>query len=306
MIKYIARRFLGLIPTILIVMTVIFFMMRLTPGGPFDSDKKLPAEIQANLDARYNLDDPLMLQYVKWMGNIVFKFDFGPSLKIRAYTVNDLIAMKFPVSLLNGFCAFVIAFALGVTFGIISALKKNKFWDHFFTSYATLGISTPLFVIAPLLILLFARALHIVPVAGWGTPANMVVPVLALSFPYMAYITRLTKAGMLDMVHQDFVRTARSKGLPEGFIIRRHVLKGALIPVVSYIGPAFAGIVTGSMVVEQICSVPGMGRDFVLAAFNRDWFLVGGTAITYAALLLAMNFMVDIIYAILDPRVKYS
>lgn len=306
MLKFIFRRLLNMIPTMLIIITMIFFIIRLVPGGPFDAERNVPEIIKHNLEKKYHLDEPLLKQYLRYMGDLLLRGDFGPSFKYRAYSVNDLIRIKFPVSFQIGSFALLIAFIFGVTFGLISAFKQNTFLDYLFMSFALLGISTPLFVVVPLFIILFARVFHLVPVAGWGRLSNMLVPVLSLALPYTAYITRLTKAGVLDIIRKDFVVTARAKGLSNSTILVKHVLKGSLIPVVTFLGPAFAGIVTGSMVVEQICSIPGMGRDYVLAAFNRDYTLVAGVMITYAALLMLMNFLVDIIYAYLDPRIKYS
>ena len=304
MLKYILRRILFLIPTLLIIITIIFFVIRLAPGGPFDAEKKIPEIIKQNLEKKYHLDESLIKQYFRYMADIIFKFDLGPSYSDRARSVNDLIAQKLPVSFTIGSLAILIAFIFGVTIGIISALKQNKFLDYFFMSFALVGISAPLFLIAPVFILLFARLLGLVPVAGWGSFGNLLVPVLALSLPYTAYISRLTKSGMLDIIRSDFITTARAKGLKERVIIVKHVLRGALIPVVSFLGPAFAGIITGSMVIEQICNIPGMGRDFVLAAFNRDYTLVAGVMITYSVLLLVLNLVVDILYAFMDPIVK--
>ncbi len=304
MLKYILRRILFLIPTLLIIITIIFFVIRLAPGGPFDAEKKIPEIIKQNLEKKYHLDESLIKQYFRYMADIIFKFDLGPSYSDRARSVNDLIAQKLPVSFTIGSLAILIAFIFGVTIGIISALKQNKFLDYFFMSFALVGISAPLFLIAPVFILLFARLLGLVPVAGWGSFGNLLVPVLALSLPYTAYISRLTKSGMLDIIRSDFITTARAKGLKERVIIVKHVLRGALIPVVSFLGPAFAGIITGSMVIEQICNIPGMGRGFVLAAFHLGYTLVAGVVITYTVLLLVLNLVVDILYAFLDTILK--
>ncbi len=304
--KYVVKRILSSIPTLLIIMTVVFVIIRSVPGGPFDAEKKIPDTIKENIEKKYHLDEPLIMQYFRYMSDILFRLDFGPSFNYRAYSVNELIAMKLPVSLLIGGLAIVVALFVGVFAGIISALKQNSFWDYFFMSIALLGISTPLFVIAPLLILLLARTLQLVPVAGWGSWEQVIIPVITLSFPYTAYVARLTKAGMLDIIRKDFITTARAKGLSERVILFRHTLKGSLTPVVSYIGPAFAAIITGSMVVEQICGVPGMGTDFVKAAFNRDYTLIAGIMITYSTLLIIMNLLVDIAYVFLDPRTKYD
>lgn len=306
MIKFLARRFLTVVPTLLIIMTLVFFMIRAVPGGPFDSEKKIPDVIKKNIEKKFHMDEPLIMQYFRYMGDVLFKFDFGPSFKYRAYTVNEWIANTLPVSFALGLSAMAIAFSLGIVFGIISALKRNSFFDYFSMSIAILGISTPLFVIAPIFILIFARWLQWVPVAGWGKPQQMLIPVLALSMPYLAYITRLTKAGFLEILRQDFIRTARAKGLSEFTVITRHVLKGGIIPVVSFLGPAFAQIITGSMVIERICNIPGLGRAFIDSSLNRDYTMVAGVMVTYAAILMAMNFIVDILYAFLDPRVKYS
>ncbi len=244
-------------------------MIRLVPGGPFDAEKKLPESIRKNLEKKYHMDEPLVKQYLRYMSDVVLRFDFGPSFSDRARTVNDLIALKLPVSFTIGSLAILLALVFGMLIGIVSALKQNKFLDYFFMSFALLGISAPLFLIAPLFILLFARLLGWVPVAGWGRFGNLLIPVLSLSLPYMAYISRLTKAGVLDIIRSDFVTTARAKGLSERTIMIKHVLKGGIIPVVSFLGPAFAGIITGSMVIEQICHIPGMGRDFILAAIDQ-------------------------------------
>lgn len=304
--KFLVKRLLSTIITLLVILTMIFFLIRSVPGGPFSAEKKLPDIIKQNLEKKYNMDKPLIEQYIDYMADIIFRLDFGPSFHYRAFSVNDLIAIKFPVSLSIGFFAILIAVFLGVTVGIISALKQNSFFDYLVMSIALLGISTPLFVIAPLLILLLARGLQLVPVAGWGTPVHYLIPVLTLSFPFTAYIARLTKAGMLDNIRKEFVVTARAKGLSERRILFKHILKGSLIPVVSYLGPAFAGIVTGSMVVEQICVIPGVGTDFVNSAFNRDYTLIAGIMMTFSTLLVLMNFLVDIVYAFLDPRTKYN
>jgi len=239
------------------------------------------------------------------MGDVLFKFDLGPSFHYRGWSVNEIISNSLPVSLLIGTLSITLALLFGISLGIIAAVKQNKIWDYFTMGFSIIGISTPLFLIAPVLILVLARLLHLVPVGGWGSPAQIVIPVLTLSFPYLAYIARLTKAGLLDNIRKDYVITARAKGLSESTILFRHVLKGSLIPVVSFTGPAFAGIITGSMVVELICSIPGMGRDFVQAAFNRDYTLIAGVLLTYSLLLIMMNFIVDIVYVLLDPRIKY-
>ncbi|MCR4421325.1 MAG: ABC transporter permease subunit [Exilispira sp.] len=315
MLKFIVRRFFSSIITIFVIITVAYFLIRAVPGDPFSSEKNMPKEIRENLNRKFHLDQPLYKQYFMYLNNLVFHFDFGPSFRSRGFSVNDLIKQYFPVSLLVGSLAMIIAVILGVSFGMISALNQNKFGDYFFMSYAILGISVPMFVIVPIFLLIFSIGLKILPVGGWkrasdvgiiGMIPYLIIPVFSLSLPYTAYITRMTKAGMMDIIRKDFVTTARAKGLKNSTILFRHIMKGSIIPVVSYVGPAFAGIVTGSVVVEQILGIPGMGRVFVQAAFNRDYSLVMGDVITYSLLIIVMNFVVDILYGFLDPRVKYS
>ncbi len=315
MLKFIIRRFFSSIITILVIITIAFFLVRSVPGDPFSSEKNMPKEIRENINKKFNLDKPLYVQYFMYMKNLLLKFDFGPSFRSRGFNVNQLIKLYFPVSLLIGSLAMIIAIILGVLFGMISALNQNKFADYFFMSYAILGISVPMFVIVPLMLIIFSITLKWLPVGGWkrasdigvlGMIRYLIIPVFSLSLPYTAYITRMTKAGMMDIIRKDFVTTARAKGLKNSTILFRHIMKGSIIPVVSFVGPAFAGIVTGSVVVEQILGIPGMGRVFIQAAFNRDYSLVLGDVITYSVLIIVMNFIVDILYGFLDPRVKYS
>ncbi|MBP7030770.1 MAG: ABC transporter permease subunit [Spirochaetes bacterium] len=317
MFKFLLRRFLSSILTMLIIITVAFFMIRAVPGDPFSTEKNMPDEVRLNIERKFHLDQPLWKQYLMYMSNLIFHFDFGPSFRSRGFNVNDLIKLYFPVSLLIGSLAMIIAIIFGVIFGMISALNQNGFWDYTFMSFAILGISAPLFVIVPLMLLIFSLpgGLHILPVGGWkrasevgvlGMIRYLVIPVVSLSLPYTAYITRMTKAGMMDIIRKDFVTTARAKGLKNSTVLFRHIMKGSIIPVVSYIGPAFAGIITGSVVVEQILGIPGMGRVFVTAALNRDYSMVMGDVITYSVLIIVMNFVVDILYSFLDPRVKYT
>ncbi|NPV39032.1 Oligopeptide transport system permease protein OppB [Brevinematales bacterium NS] len=306
MLRYVVKRFLAMIPTLFVIMTVTFFIIRLVPGGPFSREKQLPEQVLKNLEAKYHLDEPLWKQYFRYMGDILFRLDFGPSFRSRVFTVNDIIKRKFPVSFQVGVEALLVALVFGLTFGIISALYRNKWPDYLFTGISVLGISIPMFVIASLFILVLARWLRLVPVAGWGDYRYHLIPVLSLAWPYMAYITRLTKVGIVENMHKDYVTTARAKGLPESTILVKHVLKGSLIPVASFLGPAFAGIVTGSMVVESICNIPGIGVEFVQSAFNRDYTVITGITIVYATLLVFMNFVVDMVYALLDPRIRYK
>ncbi|MCX8057932.1 MAG: ABC transporter permease subunit [Spirochaetes bacterium] len=306
-LKYLVRRLFSMIVTVFIIITLLFFIMRLAPGSPFDKEKPMPEAIRKALEAKYNLDKPMFVQYYLYLKDLILKGDFGPSMKYKGFTVNELLKAKFPVSFYIGLITIIYSIIVGIIFGIISAIYQNKWPDYLFMGFAVIGISMPSFLITILFLLLFAKVLKFVPFI-WenGNPLSYVVPVLSLSMAEIAYITRLTKVGILDTLHQDYIRTARAKGLPESKVIIKHVLKGSLIPTVTFIGPAFAAIVTGSVVVEQICNIPGIGRDYVQAAFNRDYPVFMGVMIVYSALLILMNFVVDIVYAFLDPRIKYN
>jgi oligopeptide transport system permease protein len=306
MTKYLFRRIGGAIPTLLLLITVAFFMVRLAPGGPFDFERTLPPEIEANLLAQYNLDAPLWQQYVSYLGDML-RGDLGPSFQYRDYTVNELIADGLPVSMLLGGLSMLLALVLGVTAGCLAAVRRNRWQDHVVMTLAMTGISIPNFVVAPLLILLFAIYFDLLPAGGWNdaSPANLVLPVLTLALPQVAYIARLTRSNLLDVLRSDFIRTARAKGLPGHVVITRHALKPALLPVVSYLGPAAAAVMTGSVVIEQIFGIPGVGRFFVQGALNRDYTLVLGVVVFYGALVVLFNLLVDLVYAWLDPRVRY-
>lgn len=308
MSKFIIRRFLALIPTMFIIVTVCFFLIRVAPGGPFSSEKKLPPQIQANIEAKYHLDEPLIQQYGRYLWNVV-KGDLGPSYKYKDYDVNYYIGISLPISMVLGCLALLIAIILGMAAGMISSLRQNTWWDYSAMALAILGISVPVFVIAPLLMWIFAVKLQVLPVAGWidehGLKA-LVLPVVSLSMAYFATIARLSRASFLEALRSDYIRTARAKGLKTSVIMFKHVLKGASLPVVSYLGPALSGIVTGSIVVERIFRVPGLGRHFVQSAFNRDYTMIMGTVIVYSLILLVMNFVVDIAYGFLDPRISYK
>jgi oligopeptide transport system permease protein len=306
MFKYLVRRILGAVPTLFILITLAFFMIRLAPGGPFDSDKVLPPEIQANLDAKYDLDQPLFIQYIRYLGMIV-RGDLGPSFQYSDFTVSELIRQGFPVSLTLGASALAIALLFGVLIGSIAAWRQNSRADYLLMGSAMTGIAIPNFVLAPLLILVFAVYLGWLPAGGWGggAPRHLVLPVIALSLPYMAYVARLTRGSMVEVLRSDFVRTARAKGLPQWQVLAKHALKPALLPVVSYLGPAAAAIITGSVVIEQIFGLPGMGRYFVQGALNRDYTLVMGVVIFIGVLIVAFNLVVDLLYALIDPRIRY-
>jgi len=306
LLRFTLRRFLGAWPTLLVLMTLAFFMMRAAPGGPFDTEKTLPPEIQANLDKKYHLDEPLIQQYGRYLLDLA-QGDFGPSFQYKDYTVNELIAQGFPVSLRLGGSAIILAFFIGSLLGTIAALRQNTATDYTVMAAAMTGISIPNFVLAPLLILLFAVHLRWLPAGGWNDGAflNTILPIIALTLPYVAYISRLMRSSMIEVLRSNPIRTARAKGLPERTIILRHAMKPALLPVISFLGPATAGIITGSVVIEQIFGIPGIGRYFVQGALNRDYTLVMGVVVFYGILIIAFNFIVDVVYALLDPKIRY-
>jgi oligopeptide transport system permease protein len=303
---YVTRRILTSIPTLLVIVTVAFFMMRIAPGGPFDRERALPAEIEKNVLAAYDLDQPLVVQYGDYLLGVL-QGDFGPSFKYRDFTVAELLWTGFPASLKVGGLAIVLAVLLGITLGTLAALRQNTGFDYAVMATAMTGITIPNFVMAPLLTLIFGVYLSWLPVAGWngGAPRNLILPVIALALPQIAYIARLTRGSMIEVMHTNYVRTARAKGLRERIVVVRHALKGALLPVVSYLGPATAQVVTGSVVIETIFGIPGIGRYFVQGALNRDYTLVMGTVIVFAVLIILLNLVVDLLYSLLDPKVKH-
>ena len=306
MLLYALKRFIGAWPTLLILIALAFFMIRAAPGGPFDSERNLPPEIEANLRAAYHLDEPLIAQFGRYLGGLA-RGDFGPSFQYKDFTVTELIAAGFPVSLRLGGLAMLLAVVVGVAIGTLAALRHNGPADRIAMAAAMTGISIPNFVMAPLLILVFAIYLGWLPAGGLGegSPSHLVLPVIALALPQIAYISRLTRGSMIEVLNSPFIRTARAKGLPERKVVLGHALKPALLPVVSYLGPATAAVITGSVVIEQIFGVPGLGRYFVQGALNRDYTLVMGVVVFYGALIIAFNFIVDLVYAWLDPRVSY-
>ncbi|HVT25848.1 MAG TPA: oligopeptide ABC transporter permease OppB [Rhizomicrobium sp.] len=314
MFSYAVRRLLGAIPTLFVVITLTFFMMRAAPGGPFDSQRNLPPEIKHNIEAAYNLDKPLIVQYGLYLKRLAH-FDLGPSFKNRDFTVTELIAQGLPVSARLGLTAMVFALIFGVTLGVLAALKQNRAADYGVMTLAMIGITIPTFVTAPLLTLVFGvYGLSIfgheimLPVAGWGGGAglNMILPVTVLALPQIAIIARLVRGNMVEVLHSNYVRTARAKGLPNHVVVTRHALRAALLPLVSYLGPAIAALLTGSLVVETIFGLPGIGRYFVNGAQNRDYTLVMGVVIVYAALIIVLNLITDLLYAVLDPRVRFD
>ncbi|MDY6956979.1 MAG: oligopeptide ABC transporter permease OppB [Pseudomonadota bacterium] len=306
MLAYTLRRFLGAWPTLLVLVTLSFFLVRAAPGGPFDAEKNLPPEIEANLAAKYHLDEPLWQQYLRYLGDLA-RGDLGPSFKYADYTVNELIAQGFPVSLRLGLAAMAVALLIGLPAGMLAALRQNRPLDHITMAAAMTGISVPGFVVAPLLILVFAVHLGWLPAGGLsGGLRAWILPVTALALPLLAYIARLTRASLIEVWRSPFIRTARAKGLPLRVILVRHALKPTLLPVVSFLGPALAGVITGSVVIEAIFGIPGLGRYFVQGALNRDYTLVMGVVVFYGALIIVFNFLVDLLYALLDPRVRYT
>ena len=302
MLRFLARRLLVAIPTLFLVVTLSFFMMRAAPGSPFIGERKLSPEIEKAVNAKYGLDKPLVVQYATYLGGVL-KGDLGPSLKYRDKTVVDMIGDGFPKSLILGGSALSLALAIGISLGVTAALRQNRPADYVATAVAVLGVCIPTFVTAPLLVLLFAAKLGWLPTAGWGGPRYLVLPIVVLALPQIAIISRLTRAGMIEVLSSNYIRTARAKGLSETRIVLRHALRGALLPLVSYLGPATAGLITGSLVVEQIFNLPGLGKYFVISALQRDYTVVMGVVILYAALILALNLVADVLYAALDPRV---
>ena len=304
--RFIFRRILGLIPTMFLIITLSFFLIRLAPGGPFSSEKKVTPEVMQNLLKKYHMDEPLFKQYLRYIGDVL-RGELGPSFKNKDYSVNELIAVSLPNSLILGVTSLALALLFGIAVGVVSALNQNSAADYTAMSAAVIGISVPLFVVGPVFMLVFAMKLQWLPTSGWITGRaglkTLIMPAVTLAFPYFAYIARLSRASILEILRSDYIRTARAKGLKQSAVIWRHVLKGALLPVVSYLGPAFAGIVTGSVVVEQIFLVPGLGNFFVKSALNRDYTLIMGTVIVYSFILIVMNLIVDIIYGLLDPRI---
>lgn len=303
MFKYITHRLIWLILVLFIIATISFFIMRFTPGGPFDNERALPTAIERNLETKYNLDKPLLTQYLIYIKNLC-KGDLGPSFKYRNRTVNEIIGRSFLVSLLLGSLALIIAFDAGITIGMISAVKQNSGFDYITMFIAMIGVSVPSFFLGTLFLMLFSFNIRLLPPAGWGGVKHIILPVLTLSAPFTAYIARLMRASMLDVLNQDYIRTAKAKGLPDITVITRHAFRNAILPVISYLGPAAASVLTGSVVIERIFAIPGLGSHFVNGALNRDYTLVMGTVLLYSTLLIVFNIVVDITYMCLDPRVK--
>jgi len=304
-LAFILRRLLSAIPTLALIVALSFLLTRLAPGGPFDEEQPLPPEIRAHLEAAYGLDQPALVQFGRYVTGLI-RGDFGPSFKFRDFTVSELIADGMLVSLTVGLAALVLALAIGVPAGVGAALARGRFGDRLVMALAVFGISVPVFVIAPLLALVFGIWLHWLPVAGWmpGRPADLVLPVVTLALPVIAYLARLTRGSLLEILRTPWIRAARARGLSQRVVLIRHALPAAMLPVVSYLGPAAAAVLAGSLVVETLFALPGMGRHLVQGALNRDYTLVMGMVIVYAALMIALNLLADLIYAWLDPRIR--
>ncbi len=307
MLKFTIKRLLGAIPTMLLITTVAFFLMRAAPGGPFDKERVVQPEIEAALKHEYHLDEPVSLQFFHYVWNLLHG-DFGPSFQYRDFTVTELIRGGFPTSLLLGSLAMLLAFVIGSGVGIICAMRQNSRLDYTVMGVSMTGIMIPNFVIAPLLTLVFGLMLHWLPVGGWGEGdvSHVVLPVVALALYPLSSIARLMRGSMIEILRTNYLRTARAKGLPERITITRHALKAAMLPVISYLGPAVVNTITGSIVIEQIFGIPGIGRYFVQAALNRDYTLVMGVTVFYGVLIILANLLVDLIYGLLDPKVRYD
>ena len=306
MFRFLLRRLLVAVPTLLLVITAAFFMMRAAPGNPFETARKLPPQVEKNIMAKYGMDRPLPAQYAAYLGGVAHG-DFGPSLKYADKSVLDIIRQGFPTSLAIGLSALILASFLGVFLGVMAALRQNQAFDFATMALAILGVCIPTFVTGPILLQVFASWLGWAPTGGVSNGArSLVLPVLTLALPQIAIISRLTRAGMIEALRSNYVRTARAKGLPNSAIVFRHALRAGVLPLVSYLGPACAGLVTGSLVVEQVFNLPGLGKSFITGALQRDYTVVMGVVILYAALILALNLAADVIQALLDPRVKLS
>lgn len=306
MLSFILGRLLQAVPVLLIVSLFTFLMIRAAPGGPFDEDRNVSPEVIKNLNERYHLNDPLWKQYVDYLSNVL-QGDFGPSFKYPSHTVNDLIAAGFPATLELSFYAILFALIVGLFAGIVAALKRNSLQDYIPMSTAMIGICMPTFVLGPILLLVFGIWLGWFPVAGWGEiPGDKVLPSVTLGFAYAAYIARISRGGMLEVLSEDYIRTARAKGLSNSRIVLVHALRGGVTPVISFLGPAIAGLLAGSFVVESIFQIPGLGRFYVMAAFNRDYTTILGCTIFFSALIILFNLLSDIILVWLNPKLRHE
>jgi oligopeptide transport system permease protein len=304
-LRYTARRLLGAVPTMLVIVTLAFLLLHAAPGGPFDSAKRMLPEIQKSIEAKYHLDEPLWRQYLRYLADLA-RGDLGPSFQYRSTSVNEIIAQGLPVDAIVGLTAMTLALTIGAAVGVNAALRRGTRWDYGSMGLAVVGISTPVFVVAPLLILIFAVKLHWLPAGDWvrGSPSHLLLPAVALALPYIAYIARMMRGSTIEVLNSPYIRTARAKGLPLRLIIWRHALRPTLSPLVSFLGPAIAGLLTGSIVVESVFGLPGVGRYFITAALNRDYTLVLGITVLYGGLIILFNLLADLCYAWIDPRVR--
>lgn len=305
MFRYACLRILGAIPTLLLVVAMAFIMVRAAPGGPFASERVLPPEIAANIENAYHLNESLPAQFFRYLSNAI-QGDLGPSFRYRDFTVSELIGEAFPVSMRLGALAMLLALIVGVGMGLVAALRKNTILDRWVTGVAMLGISVPIFVVAPLMVLVFAVTLQWLPASYSGSDSanRLIMPVIALALPQIAYIARITRASMIEVMSSDFIRTARAQGLSTMSIVRYHAIRPAMLPLLSYMGPAIAAVLTGSIVVEQVFGIQGLGQFFVTGAQNRDYTLVLGITIFYAVVVVLLNLVVDLMYGLLDPRIR--
>lgn len=304
MVKYILKRIFASLVTIWIVATLTFFLMHAIPGDPFTSDKKLPPQVLANLQAKFGLDKPLHTQYSNYFKGIITNFDFGVSMKNEGKTVNDIITYSFPTSAKLGGVSIVFTLLIGVLMGVAAALKQGKWLDNLMMVISTIGITVPSFVMSVLLMYIFAVKYQLLPAIGLDSPNSYILPVISLSGVSMAFISRMARSSLLEVVRQDYIKVAKAKGMSDGKIIFKHALRNSLIPIVTYLGPVVAGVLTGSFVVESIFGIPGLGREFVQGIANRDYTLIMGVTIFYGAFLIICNLIVDILYVVIDPRIK--
>lgn len=305
LLRYIAGRIFSSLLVLLAIISVTFLLMHAIPGGPFTYEKNIPAAVLKNIEEHYRLNDPLWKQYTDYLLNLI-RFDLGPSFKYAGRSVNDIIGESFPVSLQLGAVSIGLAILLGIPSGVIAALRQNKWQDYATMLFATIGVSVPSFVLATMLVYVLAIRLGLLPAAMWDGPEYVIMPALALAAHPMAFIARLTRSTMLEVLAQDYIKTARSKGLPQAIILYRHALKNALIPVVTYIGPMTASVLTGSFIIENIFAIPGLGRHFVTSIYNRDYTVILGVTVFYSVLVISLNLLVDLIYPLLDPRIKLN
>lgn len=306
MLKFILKRILEAIPTLLVLITISFFLMRFAPGNPFSSERPLPPEVMANINAKYGLDKPVATQYLTYLVNVLHG-DFGPSFKYKDFSVNELVFSALPVSAKVGLAAFIFTVILGVLIGTLAAIRQNSWFDYIIMATSMIGVVMPSFVLAPILIYVFSIKLGWFPAGGWqdGSLKYMALPVVGMSMLYVATFARITRGSMIETLKSNFIRTAKAKGLNYRYIVVKHALKPAMLPVVSYMGPAFVGIITGSVVIETIFGLPGIGKLFVNAAFNRDYSLVMGVTILIGFLFILFNAVVDILLAYIDPKIRY-